>query len=90
MSIIFFILFTHFALRQGYHFLCHKKLPLRRGSLKLQKTVIPSQCAHWRGNLPVKRNIFDTKNAGFPKILGIATPVCGLVRDDRSLSCFIG
>ncbi len=32
--------------------------------------VIPSQCAHWRGN-PLQNSE------------GIATPVCGLVRDDR-------
>ena len=50
----------------------------------VKKVVIPSQCAHWRGNPPDKRNIFDSENIGFPKIWGIATPACGLVRDDRS------
>ena len=34
--------------------------------------VIPSQCAHWRGNPPNKRNIFDSKNTGSLKILGNA------------------
>ena len=50
----------------------------------VKKVVIPSQCAHWRGNPPDDRNIFDSENIGFPKIWGIATPACGLVRDDRS------
>ena len=36
----------------------------------VKKVVIPSQCAHWRGNPPDDRNIFDSKNIGFPKILG--------------------
>jgi len=50
----------------------------------VKKVVIPSQCSHWRGNLPDNRNIFDSGNIGFPKFWGIATPACGLVRDDRS------
>ena len=50
---------------------------------RVKKVVIPSQCSHWRGNPPVIRNIFNSENADFPKIQGIATPVCGLVRDDR-------
>ena len=52
--------------------------PLQR----VKKVVIPSQCAHWRGNPLDDRNIFDLENIGFPKIWGIATPACGLVRDD--------
>ena len=36
------------------------------------------------GDPPVIRNIFNSENADFPKIQGIATPACGLVRDDRS------
>jgi len=39
----------------------------------VKKVVIPSQCAHWRGNPPVIRNIFNSENADFPKIRGIAT-----------------
>ena len=36
----------------------------------VKKVVIPSQCAHWRGNLPNIRNIFDSENIGFPRIWG--------------------
>jgi len=50
---------------------------------RVKKVVIPSQCSHWRGNPPKIRNIFDSGNVVLPKIWGIATPVCGLVRDDR-------
>ncbi len=41
--------------------------------------VIPSQCAHWRGNLPVRKKIILKI---FQKSYGIATPACGLVRND--------
>ena len=44
-------------------------LPQRQ---RVKKVVIPSQCSHWRGNLPDKRNIFDSENVDFPNIWGIA------------------
>ena len=40
------------------------------GVQHIKKVVIPSQCAHWRGNPPVKRNIFNSDNLDFPKIRG--------------------
>ena len=36
----------------------------------VKKVVIPISSAHWRGNPPDDRNIFDSENIGFPKILG--------------------
>ena len=42
-------------------------------------TVIASQCAHWRGNL---LSFPGTFHGTFPKIHEIATPACGLVRND--------
>ena len=60
--------------------------------------VIANQCAHWCGNPPVERSqeTITTKNRGdthsfghfsvhSPSNRGIATPVCGLVRNDRKL-----
>ena len=43
--------------------------------------VIPSQCAHWRGNLHNDR-ILIRKMAEYLSMQGIATPACGLVRND--------
>ena len=43
---------------------------MQEGFETVKKVVIPSQCAHWRGNPPDDRNIFDSENIGFPKILG--------------------
>ena len=31
-----------------------------------KKVVIPISSAHWRGNLPDDRNIFDSENPVFP------------------------
>ena len=31
----------------------------------VKKVVIPSQCAHWRGNLPDRCNIFNSENTVF-------------------------
>ena len=60
--------------------------------------VIASQCAHWRGNPPVRGKIYRKApgKVGVTAIFGgnrylvpfnrgIATPVCGLVRNDRKL-----
>ena len=74
---------------------------LRRGTVNCCLyvfAVIASQCAHWRGNPPVEWNrvTIITKNRNvpcpvgqlsipFPSNRGIATPVCGLVRNDRKL-----
>ena len=46
------------------------RYPIRIPGETVKKVVIPSQCAHWRGNLPDDRNIFDSENIGFPKIWG--------------------
>ena len=45
-----------------------KKADTRMGICfqRVKKVVIPSQCSHWRGNLPDKRNIFDSENVDFP------------------------
>ena len=58
--------------------------------------VIASQCAHWRGNPPDRGGMYRIvpERVGFVAIFagnrylipfnrGIATPVCGLVRNDR-------
>ena len=58
--------------------------------------VIASQCAHWRGNPPVRGEMYrqlpyrtgNTAISGgnrylVPFIGGIATPVCALARNDR-------
>ena len=63
-----------------------------------KNTVIANQRARWRGNPPVEWNrvTIITKNRNvpcpvgqlsipFPSTRGIATPVCGLVRNDRKL-----
>ena len=48
----------------------------------VEKHVIPSQCSHWRGN-PLEFQTFLLDNSRFlPLLEGIATPVCGLVRND--------
>ena len=64
----------------------------------MKNTVIASQCAHWRGNPPVRRNrvTITTKTATppsfrlfiytLPSNRGIATPACALVRNDSSFS----
>jgi len=45
-----------------------KNRPINRPDIQLRTTVIPSRCAHRRGNPHLKEEI--------------ATPVCGLVRND--------
>ena len=64
-------------------------------SARLINAVIASQCAHWRGNPPVRgkmyrkvpekvgaATIFGSDRYLIPFNRGIATPVCGLVRND--------
>ena len=61
--------------------------------------VIASQCAHWRGNPPVRGEMYRQLPYGagnlaifggnrylVPFNRGIATPVCGLVRNDSVYS----
>ena len=59
-----------------------------------KKLSLRDQCAHWRGNPPVRKEMYrKAPKMGTPAILGgyrylvsfnrgIATPVCGLVRND--------
>ena len=69
------------------------------GGFAFKSPVIANQCAHWCGNPPVERNqvtittrnrsdahSFGNFSAHFPSIRGIATPVCGLVRNDSIYS----
>ena len=63
-------------------------------------TVIPNQCAHWCGNLhrisgclssyiPLFCTVFwNSSTRSGASIRGIATPVCGLVRNDREFDKF--
>ena len=66
--------------------------------VRSKNAVIASQCAHWRGNPPVREEmyrqlpnrvgvvaIFGGNRYLVPFNWGIATPVCGLVRNDRKL-----
>ena len=53
-------------------------------------TVIASQCAHWRGNPFSKGCVFLSISVESARAKGkrIATPVCGLVRNDsESYAC---
>ena len=54
-------------------------MKMRYCEIDVYMTVIASQCAHWRGNL---LSFPGTFHGTFPKIHEIATPACGLVRND--------
>ena len=70
---------------------------MKNAVIAMKNAVIANQCAHWCGNPPVERNqvTIATKNRGdthffgyfsvhCPSNWGIATPGCGLVRNDSS------
>ena len=79
--------------------LCASFPPQGTDKLLFEKNaVIASQCAHWRGNpltlwgnVPKSTQkmevtaIFGGNRYLVPFNWGIATPVCGLVRNDRKL-----